>query len=76
MASKFASSVIEHFSDDRSLSIEAALDAELQEVRQVLTLLKSSRHGCWCDSAVESNTPHLATCQRARDLMLKLEVRP
>jgi hypothetical protein len=73
MASEFVKAVMERFVADRALSIEAAMDAELREMRDVLTLLKSARHGCWCDSAFEQHA-HSSACQRARQLAERLRI--
>lgn len=54
-------------------SSEVAVDAELQEVRGVLDSLRQSRD-CWCVATWKGT--HDGRCQRARDLMEKLEVKP
>jgi hypothetical protein len=60
-------------------NIPEVLDAELQEVREVL--VSTARHKdsyglpCWCVVMMRT-MPHMEHCQRARALMEKLEVRP
>jgi hypothetical protein len=54
------------------------IDAELQEVRDVLYELRGRYvKNCWCDA--EDDAGHYVSCQRARALMERLavpEVRP
>jgi hypothetical protein len=54
------------------------IDAELQEVREVLALLSPLREEgkpCWCESAFRKIGDHEIRCQRARALYSKLEVK-
>jgi hypothetical protein len=57
------------------LSLPKVVDAELQEVRDVLEGIRGfyGTNDCWCDS--EDNAPHYGHCQRARELMKRLEVK-
>ena len=60
-------------------NIPELLDAELQEVREVLEAIQTNRYGdgCWCDVEVrrgpQNADRHTEACQRARDLMEKLK---
>jgi hypothetical protein len=55
--------------------LPAAVDAELQEVREVLESLATfSRPLCWCPQGTEAE-PHTETCQRTGRLMSNLETK-
>jgi len=52
----------------------AIIDAELQEVREVLAGLRHQHLlDCWCDAGEEDD--HKDSCNRARALLSKLEVK-
>lgn len=63
---------------------EAAIDTELQEVREALPLLATKCYAsfknefCWCHRPTRATRPdgdtHDTTCQRARALLSKLTV--
>jgi len=58
--------------------IRPKIDAELQEVREVLFHLQYNRLGdgpCWCDDTDGAGPGHDEPCQRARELMKRLEVK-
>ena len=56
-------------------SLPAELDAELAEVREVLDGLRYQYVlDCWCD-AEEEEDGHKVSCQRARALYERLEIK-
>lgn len=80
MASSFATELSAKFTSGVPENVlewgRRIIDGEMQEVRAVLDSLRQSRD-CWCvPPRHEASKHHEAKCQRARDLMEKLEVRP
>jgi hypothetical protein len=53
----------------------SAIDAELQEVREVLEGLRF-KDGCWSRDCIHALGHHRPVCERARALLSKLEVKP
>lgn len=84
MASKFATELIRTVLDAKDVLVEDTLDAELQEVREVLEGLATKRYAsftgqyCWCDVPGTATRPegdtHTEKCQRARQLAERLRV--
>lgn len=79
MASEFATRVIETTINVKDVLVQDTLDAELQEVREVLEGLRDGL--CWCGVDQPPDTiapavyiPHSDACQRARALMERLAV--
>ena len=77
LAQRIARKTLGDLSDD--LHIDACIiDAELQEVRDVIEGLAIRRHidhvtFCWCEKRWDAMKPHEAKCQRARDLMERMK---
>jgi hypothetical protein len=56
-------------------TVPARVDAELQEVREVLESLATfSRPLCWCPQGTEAE-PHTEICRRTSKLMSKVETK-
>jgi hypothetical protein len=76
MASELADAILKRVSpignDLSNGELTSAIDAELQEVREVLNSLRQSRD-CWCVATWKG--AHDGRCQRARALMEKLTCR-
>ena len=83
MASKFATELSAKLTSGVPENVlergRGIIDAELQEVREVLEAIQTNRYGdgCWCDVEVrrgpQNADRHTEACQRARDLMEKLK---
>lgn len=73
MASEFAESICDtYFQNSEGALLRTVIDAELQEVREVMDGLRNA-DGCWCND-VQSSEAHSEDCQRARTLMEKLRI--
>jgi hypothetical protein len=68
-----ARALLARYSDVPNEDDAAAVDAELQEIREVLHGLRGRYvKDCWCDAGDDAE--HLSSCQRARALMSRLRV--
>lgn len=84
MASEFALQIAKrHCETTRTVAatrLANNVDAELREVRSVLSITADRNHieygHCWCrKDLTDDKEPHGEFCQRARALMEKLEVK-
>ena len=75
MSSEFAELVCQtYFNNTEGALLRDVIDAELAEVREVLYGLRGRYvKNCWCDAGDDAE--HLLSCQRARALYERLEIK-